>query len=237
VTSSADGNKMAAVAHNGPPDYVGGIYTSTNSGSTWTLTSAPLAEWVTIASSVDGTKLIAGDYSGLGSVYTSTNSGATWASNSISPYHLNWSSVTMSADGGKLVAGNGADGYLPAVSSIYTSTNLGASWQTNDVPNKAWQSVAISADGGKVVAVVESDGIYIAQTTPSPQLQITGPKSDPNALLCWTIPSMNFVLQQSTNLFSWSDATNLPVLNLTNLQNQVTFPPSGNKTFYRLKTP
>jgi len=34
-----------------------------------------------------------------------------------------------------------------------------------------------------------------------------------------------------------ADVTNPPVLNLTNLQNQVTLPPSGNSGFYRLKTP
>jgi hypothetical protein len=41
IASSADGTKLAAVAW----DFVaGGIYTSTNSGDTWTLTSAPRRE-------------------------------------------------------------------------------------------------------------------------------------------------------------------------------------------------
>ena len=51
------------------------------------------------------------------------------------------------------------------------------------------------------------------------------------------MPSTNFVLQQSADLLSWTDVTNPPVLNLTNLQNQVTLPPSGSSGFYRLKTP
>jgi hypothetical protein len=33
------------------------------------------------------------------------------------------------------------------------------------------------------------------------------------------------------------DVTNVPVLNLTNLQNQVTLPLSADSSFYRLKTP
>jgi len=45
------------------------------------------------------------------------------------------------------------------------------------------------------------------------------------------------VLQQSSDLTSWADVTNPPALNLTNLQNQVTLPPSNRTGFYRLKTP
>jgi hypothetical protein len=51
------------------------------------------------------------------------------------------------------------------------------------------------------------------------------------------VPSTNFVLQQSADLISWADLTNAPALNLTNLQNQVTLPPSNGSGFYRLKTP
>jgi len=55
--------------------------------------------------------------------------------------------------------------------------------------------------------------------------------------LAWTVPSTNFGLQQSADLTSWADVTNPPVLNLTNLQNQVTLAPSNSSRFYRLKTP
>ncbi len=40
----------------------------------------------------------------------------------------------------------------------------------------------------------------------------------------WPVPSTNFVMQQSSDLQSWSDMTNQPVLNLTNLQDEVTLP-------------
>src|SRR5437588_13003260 len=47
---------------------------------TWTQTSAPSARWTCVASSADGSKLVAvGDLPGI---YTSTNSGATWVQNS-----------------------------------------------------------------------------------------------------------------------------------------------------------
>jgi len=57
-----------------------------------------------------------------------------------------------------------------------------------------------------------------------------------NLKFSWTVPSTNFVVQQSPDLASWTDVTNAPVLNLTNLQNEVTLPPAGSSGFFRLKT-
>jgi hypothetical protein len=57
-----------------------------------------------------------------------------------------------------------------------------------------------------------------------------------NYTLSWTVPSTNFVMQQSSNLISWSNVTNTPALNLTNLQNQVMLSPSNSSGFYRLST-
>jgi hypothetical protein len=58
-----------------------------------------------------------------------------------------------------------------------------------------------------------------------------------NFVLSWVVPSTNFVLQHSSNLGSWTDVTNKPALNLTNLQNEVMLSPKGSSGFYRLKTP
>jgi photosystem II stability/assembly factor-like uncharacterized protein len=53
------------------------------SAQTWSqATNAPIAAWNAIASSADGTKLVAGTYAG--SIYTSADSGATWTTNAIS---------------------------------------------------------------------------------------------------------------------------------------------------------
>ena len=54
ITSSSDGNKLAAV------EYGGYIYISTDSGSSWTpQTSAGSRNWESITSSSEGTKLAA----------------------------------------------------------------------------------------------------------------------------------------------------------------------------------
>jgi hypothetical protein len=105
------------------------------------------------------------------------------------------------------------------------------------VPGLLWQSVASSADGNKLVAAVRNGGIYTWQSAPTPQLNLTF--SNNHFALSWLVPSTNFLLQQNSDLSttSWTDVTNPPVLNLTNLQNEVTLPSPGSNVFYRLKTP
>jgi photosystem II stability/assembly factor-like uncharacterized protein len=244
VASSADGSKLAIVANSGA------IYLSTNSGTTWkadwtTTASAPSTNWQTIASSADGNKLALIDQDGL--VYTSPDSGATWLSNSMPVSGWRWTSIASSADGNKLVAAacyNNSNQNPGAL--VYISTNSGATWTLNAGTNSCG-FVASSADGSKLVAwpgngiyhgtkdTVIVGGIYVMQTTPAPQMNIT--PTNGNLALSWVVPSTNFVLQQSPDLSSWMDVTNPPVLNLTNLQNEVTLPLTGSNAFYRLKTP
>jgi hypothetical protein len=110
---------------------------------TWTQTNAPNTTWLSVASSADGTKLIAGTFDGA--VYTSTNSGVTWTSNNVAV--ATWTSVGISADGTRLVAVNVSPG------TIYTSTNSGMTWaQSVNAPVTNWFCVASSADGTKLVA-------------------------------------------------------------------------------------
>ena len=181
VACSADGTKLVAadggiglndglIFHGLPdPHGYGSIYVSTNSGETWTPTTAPSNSWNSVASSADGTKLIAAAYATydtndvlIGTViYTSADSGLNWTA---SPLPSNtWSCVASSADGAKLVAAayaahdtNGAViGNL-----IYTSTNSGATWTPASVVSNSWSSVAYSADGTKLVATSGSEVLY-----------------------------------------------------------------------------
>jgi photosystem II stability/assembly factor-like uncharacterized protein len=237
LASSADASKMAAA------DNYGYIYTSTNSGANWLQTSAPLGNWQGIASSVDGNRLVAvagPDYAGP--IYTSTNAGVTWMSNNVTSHR--WTSISSSADGSILVAA-ATDYGIGA--PIYISTNSGADWTLDAVSNH-WGFVASSADGTKLVAAIGNEGvydgtevsiadgtIYTSEITLSPQMNITA--ANGNLTVSWVVPATNFVLQQSSNLTSWADMTNRPVLNLTNLQDEVTLSPQANSVFYRLETP
>jgi hypothetical protein len=205
----------------------GPIYTSTNSGTTWDVSGAPVDDWVAVTSSADGSKLAA--LNSYGGIYASTNAGATWSTTRAPG--VEWQTLASSADGAKLVA---AGGWIYN-SPLFVSVDSGISWTTTSASGKRWSSVALSADGSKLVGTVMGGGIYTAQSTPRPSLNLA--PSGSNALLSWTIPSVDFTLQQNSDLTTtnWTDVTTPPVLNLTNLQNQVLLsPPSGN-TFYRLK--
>ena len=144
ITSSSDGTKLAA----GPNG--GNIYTSTDSGVSWTeRTASGSSSWPSITSSSDGIKLAAVSASGY--IYTSSDSGATWTTNSNSSGSRSWNSITSSSDGTKLAAGV-LGGY------IYTSSDSGASWTARQTDtNRNWYSITSSSDGTKL-AVVPLDG-------------------------------------------------------------------------------
>jgi hypothetical protein len=118
ITSSADGTKLAAVNRStkiGQGNYTNGdhIYTSTDSGVTWTeQQGTPLLKWSSITSSADGTKLAATDgysTSNGGYLYTSTDSGVTWIEQTAIAIET-WQSIASNADGSRLiVAGAGED--------------------------------------------------------------------------------------------------------------------------------
>jgi hypothetical protein len=160
VASSADGTRLVAAASSIYLDYGdvgqigdGLIYTSGDSGKTWTTTSAPTNWWVSVASSADGTRLVAvasTDNNGDGMVYRSTNSGITWSAASVP--RNRWSSVASSADGVKFVAAawdDGSTNYNPG--HVYISSDSGQTWVQSAAPTN-WQSVAASADGTKLIA-------------------------------------------------------------------------------------
>ena len=107
--------------------------------------------WISVASSGDGSKLFASDY--FGDVYLSTNSGAAWAKSSLGLFGDD-ACVACSADAQMVVAA------LRYPGVICTSTNAGASWVTNDAPDKLWLAVACSADGSTVIAAATSWPTY-----------------------------------------------------------------------------
>ncbi len=79
-------------------DNGGQIYTSTDSGANWTPRESSRS-WNSVASSSDGTKLVA--VVRFGQIYTSTDSGASWTARESNRF---WTSVASSSDGTRLVA-------------------------------------------------------------------------------------------------------------------------------------
>lgn len=141
VAMSASGSVMYGAA-------IGGIYSSANWSSVLSGTSG--YDWVAIASSADGSRLIAAATNSGGGIYISSNGGSSWSSVGLPA--TNWTSVASSSDGSKLVA-------VVKGGLVYTSDNWGATWQNNGLTGN-WQCVASSSDGSTVAA-----GIYNSTTS------------------------------------------------------------------------
>ena len=158
VACSADGVKVVATAWG---DY---IYTSINSGATWTQqTSAGQAGkggWQSVASDSTGAKLAAITQS---DIWTSTNSGANWTVQS--PPDLDsepWTSIASSADGTKLAATN--NGFTPNGNGdyIYTGVYSGGAWTWTRQTNPGlhhWLSIASDSTGAKLAAVYSGGNV------------------------------------------------------------------------------
>ncbi len=164
VASSSDGGKLAAAVGGyyqyqgptAPPAYVPGVlYISSDSGATWA--TGPSGNWSAVASSTDGSKLLAADYGGQ--LYTSADSGATWTARDVA---RQWTSVGSSADGSVLVALSFCrviGGSCSPGDQLYVSTDSGATWTARDSV-RTWNSVSSSADGTKLVATTSGGQIY-----------------------------------------------------------------------------
>jgi uncharacterized delta-60 repeat protein len=150
---SADGTKMVAAENISGGFSGGGLFTSSDTGGTWTQRDGWRIRYG-VATSADGRKLLAAEYaifSPGGYLYTSPDYGVTWAQRASL---LTWNSVASSADGTKLVA-------AVKGGQIYASTDSGTTWLVKaSSPSLNWVSIASSADGSKLVAVVDGGFIH-----------------------------------------------------------------------------
>jgi hypothetical protein len=161
VASSADGTKLVAVGYGG---IFGSIYLSADSGVTWT-TPEGLDDfwqanlWSAVASSADGTNLVAAAEATEGAgtflpgpIYTSTNAGVSWMPSG-APSNV-WYSVACSVDGTKLAAAAYAGpSQAGGTGLIYTSADSGVTWTNASPETNYWMSVASSSDGTHLIAV------------------------------------------------------------------------------------
>lgn len=209
VASSADGQHMAAVVNGG------NLFFSTNFGALWAPTSLPVQSWTSVCLSSDGKWVGA---TSAGNSYISSNAGASWITNK-----LNGDAIACSANG---------NNWVIAGAQIYSSSDGGVTWQTNLAASQ-WVDGVVSADGCEFL-VTGAPGLWATRTTPSPQLSVQTVNT--NVALSWLVPSTNFVLQQNSDLGSanWIAVSNLPILNFTNLQDEVSVPVSASNGFFRL---
>jgi photosystem II stability/assembly factor-like uncharacterized protein len=142
ITSSVDGTNIIAGDN-------GFIYTSTDSGNTWTQrTTSGSRWWRSMDASSDGVKIVAGAWGDY--IYTSTTSGATWVART-APGIRNWISVTSSADGTLITAYAWGD---TNTGRLWTSTDSGETWTNRGAVGTGYiRTMAASSDGLKLIAV------------------------------------------------------------------------------------
>jgi photosystem II stability/assembly factor-like uncharacterized protein len=128
------------------------------------------ALWSSVASSADGTKLVAVE--GNGQIYTSTNSGSTFQQR-VGLVSTNWTAVASSSDGTRLVATGKAG-------QICTSADSGVTWIPNSTVSGQPTSVASSADGSRLAVTTggnttgASGNIFISSDSGATWTQLAG---------------------------------------------------------------
>jgi len=136
-------------------------------GGTWTATGST-GGWQSIASSADGTHLVAGTDTGV--IATSTDSGNTWSTTTLATSRTSAgipanTTVAISADGTVAAAAfaAGSSSYSKGGwNNIYTSTN-NASWTVSS-DQGSWESVALAPDGKMIYAIAD---YVISSTNPT----------------------------------------------------------------------
>jgi hypothetical protein len=142
IAMSHDGVIQTAIAGGGH------IYTSTDSGATWTARDSK-RQWYGVAMSADGTKQTAVESGGK--IYISSDSGVTWTSKAS---NAAWTGVAMSSDGTKQTA-------VAFSGHVYISADSGSTWTSKD-SSRDWTSVAMSDDGTRQTAVANGGHIYVS---------------------------------------------------------------------------
>jgi hypothetical protein len=123
----------------------------------------------------------------------------------------------------------------------FLSEDSGLTWTlTQDNADAPLSPMALSADGAQGVAVQYSGAEGILTFSAGPRRPFLNSASLGNKLtLSWLVPSSDFALQESSDLYSpnWTTLSATPTLNETNLHYEVSVPSPADTRFYRLKQP
>lgn len=164
VACSTDGTQLITCQYPGASGYPGRVYTSADSGKTWTERRPTGADedkdWYSVASDADGSVYLASVYGGR--IYLSTDSGVTW--NEKQPAgasNYNWRQLACDSDGSVLIG-------CIYQGRLWMSVDSGANW-TEPRPkgdaNGNWRWVACDGDGSVIVACEESGRVYVSTDT------------------------------------------------------------------------
>jgi len=148
---SADGTVLVAGQlsdDSQPSGYPGQIWTSTDSGTTFSATLSPQYGWNSVAMNSTGSLMAAASLDPAYTIHISTDFGATW--NSTTQYG---SQVAVSADGAVIVAAS--------TNGLYLSFDGGSTWHfQTDSDAGTWGTLALSSNGMRTVGAM-SLGVFV----------------------------------------------------------------------------
>ena len=158
------------------------IFTSSDSGETWTVAEVPDAAWGTVAISATGQYMAAisrnwYDTTDLDFIYVSNDYGVTWTrtfETAVGETDINWWDIEMTADGQYMIATADHNG-VP-----YISKDFGATWAPlTGFATGSWRDVGLSNDGSTVAICNNNSStpdiaeIFVATNATISQLQFS----------------------------------------------------------------
>ena len=129
--------------------YGGGVFLSTNNGTSWTEVNNGLTNTLVQALAVSGTNLFAGTYGG--GVFLSTNNGTSWTEVN---YGLTYTRVqALAVSGTNLFAGTRGGG-------VFLTTNNGTSWTEVNSGLTHTDVLALAISGNNLFAGTYGGGVW-----------------------------------------------------------------------------
>lgn len=157
LASDAAGTNLVAAAF-GTYGTEGWVYTSNDSGATWTIRYPVAASqfWRAAASDADGSNLVVAAWSGR--IYTSSNGGVSWTERQpAGARDQRWQTVASDADGSNLIAGTSAG-------RLWISSNGGVSWtETRPAGDTTgdWRGASSNSDGSVLLVGNYNGRLYM----------------------------------------------------------------------------
>ncbi len=151
ISGSAGGVRSFAVINGDifAGTYAGGVYLSTNSGTSWTLVDSTLANTDISALAVIDSNIFAGTSDG---VYISTNSGTSWTA--VNKGLTNTDVYALAVSGSNIFAGTWGGG-------VFLSTTSGTSWTSIDSGLTSKDVGAFAINGSSIFAGTYG-GVYLS---------------------------------------------------------------------------
>jgi len=162
----------------------GGVFRSTNNGTSWTAVNTGLTDTYVLSLAVSGSNLFAGTDGG---VFRSTNNGTSWTA--VNTGLTNTDVSSLAVNGSNLFAGTG-DG-------VFLSTNNGTSWTAVNTGLTSRIVDALAVNGSNLFAGTEDGGVW---RRPLSEM-VTGVEDD------FSQAPFGFTLEQNYPNPFWSEAT------------------------------